>query len=126
MSDATTIGNDETLLRHVPGGTTFQAPGPRLTSVNFQMRAAKGETGISVTSQDRMSLDAFVAWLSVDPASGSRVAAARAGDVRALGLQVVPDPLPDNSGHAEIRSGTATLDDRDTRRRLANLLRFVL
>ena len=118
------VADDEIILRHIPGGTTFQAPGPRLTSINFQVRTGTGETGVSVTRKAMMSLDDFLVWVAADIAKGSRVATATAGDIFALGLQVVPDPRPDNPGHAEIRSGSASLSDRDTRRRLANLFQF--
>ncbi len=43
------IGDDEYLLRHIPGGTRWQAPGPRVTSGNFQLRHDLNETGVSVT-----------------------------------------------------------------------------
>ena len=42
MADAAPIGDDELLLRHIPGGTAWQAPGPRITSGNFHNQAAKG------------------------------------------------------------------------------------
>ena len=123
MSDVP-VADGEIILRHIPGGTTFQAPGPRLTSINFQVRTATGETGVSVTRKAMMNPDEFLAWVGADIAKGSRIATATAGDILALGLQVVPDPLSDNPGHAEIRSGSASLSDRDTRRRLANLFQF--
>ena len=123
MSDVP-IAEDEIILRHIPGGTTFQASGPRLTSINFQVRTATGETGVSVTRKVMMNPDEFIVWVGADIANGSRIATATAGDILALGLQVVRDPLPDNPGHAEIRSGSASLSDRATRRRLANLFQF--
>jgi hypothetical protein len=123
MSDVP-VADDEIILRHIPGGTTFQASGPRLTSINFQVRTATGETGVSVTREAMMTPDAFLVSVGADIANGSRIATATVGEIRALGLQVVPDPLPDNPGHAEIRSGSASLSDRDTRRRLANLFQF--
>jgi hypothetical protein len=43
------IADDEILLRHIPGGTLWQAPGPRITSANFQLRHDRQETGVSVT-----------------------------------------------------------------------------
>ena len=59
------------------------------------------------------------------PEHGSRVAAVRVGDVRQLGLQVVPVALGEDPGHAEIRSGQASLDDHACRKKLALLFRFV-
>lgn len=43
------IADDEILLRHVPGGTLWQAQGARITSANFQVRHDRNETGVSVT-----------------------------------------------------------------------------
>jgi hypothetical protein len=43
------IADDEDLLRHIPGGSRWQAPGPRITSGNFELRQDRNETGVSVT-----------------------------------------------------------------------------
>jgi hypothetical protein len=56
---------------------------------------------------------------------GSRVASVRAGDVRAMGLAVIPKPLDEDAGHAEIQSAKANLDDHACRKRLAMLFRFL-
>jgi hypothetical protein len=39
-------------------------------------------------------------------------------------LLVVPRPLPNDPGHAEIQSGRASLDDHACRKKLALLFRF--
>jgi len=119
------VADDEVLLRHIPGGTLWQAPGPRITSANFQLRHDRNETGVSVT---RLQITSPVRLLelvggSVD--TGSRVAAVRTGELRALGLKVVSKPLPDDAGHAEIQSDTASLDDHACRKRLARLFHFL-
>jgi hypothetical protein len=117
------IPDDEFLLRHIPGGTLWQAPGPRITSANFQLRRDRGETGVSVTllslTEPRRLLDL------VGAKADSRVAAAQAGEVRALGLRVVPRPLREDPGHAEIQSGEASLDDHACRKRLSLLFHFL-
>lgn len=112
------VRDDELILRHVPGGTTWQAPGPRITSKNFELRA--GETGISVSRQSITSPAALMARLG-DPAKGSRIVAA----IRALGLEVVPDPKDYDLGHAEIRDGTASLSSHAVRKELAKLFQFL-
>jgi hypothetical protein len=119
------VADDETVLRHVPGGTLWQAAGPRITSANFQLRKDRQETGISVTRLAITSADRLLEIVGGDPAAGSRVAFARVGDIRSLGLEVVPSPLPNDAGHAEIKPGVATLDDHGTRKRLANLFQFM-
>jgi hypothetical protein len=43
------IADDEDLLRHIPAGSLWPAPGPRITSANFQLRHDRLETGVSVT-----------------------------------------------------------------------------
>ncbi len=118
------IPDDEHVLRHIPGGTLFQAPGPRITSKNFELRPDRGETGVSVSRAGITSPARLMARLG-NPAAGSRIAAASVEDIRALGLEVVPAPIPDDPGHAEIRSGAASLGDQDVRRRLAKLFRFL-
>jgi hypothetical protein len=124
MPGGTPIADDELLLRHVPGGPAFQQPpGPRITSLNFKLRP--GETGVSVTRAAVTPPAALLAVVGGNPAAGSKVAAARAGDVRALGLEVVPDPTAADPGHAVIRSGTASLASQAVRRALAQVFQFV-
>ena len=124
MSPTDPIADDEIILRHIPGGTAFQAPGPRITSKNFELREQLQETGVSV-SRGGVDSAADVMARRGEPQTGSRVAAATAGDIRALGLEIVPDPLDDDPGHAEIRSATASLDDLAVRRALAKLFAFL-
>ncbi len=116
------VQDDELVLRHVPGGTTWQAPGPRITSKNFELRS--GETGVSVSRQLITSADALMTRLG-SPALGSRISAASVEAIRALGLEVVPDPKDYDAGHAEIRSATAELSSHAIRKRLANLFAFL-
>lgn len=118
------IADDEILLRHVPGGTQWQAPGPRITSANFQLRHDRGETGVSVTRLKFTAPERLLELVGGDVDRGSRVAAVRAGDVRSLGLNVVPKPLPDDPGHAEIQSYQSSLDEHACRRRLAGAFYF--
>lgn len=119
------IPDDEILLRHIPGGEPWQAAGPRITSVNFQLRPDRGETGASVTRLSVTPLRRLLELVGGSSAKGSRVAGAKVGDIRRLGLQVVPRPLPQDSGHCEIQSLTSSLESRLTRRELANLFQFL-
>jgi hypothetical protein len=118
------VGDDEVLLRHIPGGTLWQAPGPRITSANFQLRHDRNETGVSVTRLVITTPERLLELVGGRPEHGSRVASVRAGAVRALGLRVVPKPLPDDPGHAEIQSDQNSLDDHACRKRLALLFAF--
>lgn len=119
------IADHEILLRHIPGGSLWQAPGPRITSGNFQLRHDRGETGVSVTRQSMTSPARLLELVGGDPQRGSRVAAVQVGAIRALGLAVEPKPLDDDPGHAEIQSATASLDDHACRKRLALLFQFL-
>lgn len=126
MSGPQLITDDEYVLRHIPGGAAWQAPpDPRITSLNFKLRLDRGETGVSVTRLGMTGPERLLELVGGDPRAGSRVAQARVGDIRVLGLRVVPRPLPEDSGHAEIQSDTASLDERATRKRLALLFQFV-
>ena len=119
------IADDEILLRHIPGGSWWQAPGPRITSANFQLRHDKGETGVSVTRKSITSPERLMTLIGGSVEKGSRVAAARVGDVRDLGFLVVPKPLDDDPGHSEIQSDQASLDDHASRKKLARLFQFI-
>src|SRR5437867_1979905 len=119
------IPDDEHLLRHIPGGSAWQAPGPRITSGNFQIRHDRNETGISVTRAAITGPDRLLELVGGDRKKGSRVAWVSVGAVRSLGLQVVPKPLENDPGHAEIQSDTAVLDDHACRKKLARLFQFL-
>jgi hypothetical protein len=119
------ITDDEYLLRHIPGGTLWQAPGPRITSANFQLRHDRNETGVSVTRLKLTAPQRLLELVGGSPARGSRVASALVGDVRQLGLRVVPRPLPEDPGHAEIQSDRVSLDDHASRKRLALLFHLL-
>lgn len=120
--DAEPIADDESVIRHIPGGTTWQAPGPRITSKNFELRA--GETGVSVSRQGITSAGALMARLG-DPAKGSQIAVASVAAIRSLGLEVVADPKDYDAGHAEIRSASAELSSQAVRKQLAMLFSFI-
>jgi hypothetical protein len=119
------ISDDEFLLRHIPGGTLWQSPGPRITSANFQLRHDRAETGVSVTRLKITSAQRLLELVGGNLQQGSRIALVQVADVRALGLQVVPKPLEEDPGHAEIQSGQASLDEHACRKRLALLFRFM-
>ncbi len=119
------IADDELLLRHIPGGTQWQAPGPRITSANFQLRHDRNETGVSVTRVRMTTPQRLLELVGGSREEGSRVAAVPAVDVRALGLKVVSKPLQEDPGHAEIQSDKANLDEHACRKRLSLLFRFL-
>lgn len=116
------IGDDEQLLRHIPGGTTFQAPGPRITSKNFELRP--DESGVSV-SREGITSPAQLLTRIGNAATGSLIAVAAVMAIRALGLEVVSVPIDGDPGHAEIRSGTASLADQAVRKQRSKLFTFL-
>lgn len=119
------VADDEVVLRHIPGGTNWQgSPNrPRVTGNNFKLRHDRAETGVSVSRFPPTTPDQLVGRIG-NVATGSRVARATVAAIRAIEFEVVSVPIPDDPGHAEIRSGTANLDDQDARRQLADLFRF--
>ena len=119
------VADDEYLLRHIPGGTLWQAPGPRITSANFQLRHDRQETGVSVTRAKITTPQRLLELVGGSIQAGSRVAGARVAEVRALGMRVVPKPQDNDPGHAEIQSDQASLDDHACRKKLALLFQFV-
>lgn len=119
------IAADEFLLRHIPGGTLWQAPGPRITSANFQLRNDRDETGVSVTRWRFTNPQRLLDLVGGKWEFGSRVAFVRVKEVRELGLAVVSKPLDPDPGHAEIQSDEANLEEHGTRKKLALLFRFV-
>lgn len=124
MTDLPPMGDDEIVLRHIPGGTFFQAPGPRITSKNFELRPDRNETGLSV-SRSTMTTPADLMARLGNPAAGSRIAAAGVLAIRAIGLEVVPSPIDQDAGHAEIRDATASLTSQPVRKRLAMIFQFL-
>lgn len=123
MNPTDPIDDSEILLRHIPAGDPWQATGPKITSANFRLRA--GESGISVSRANLTTPEQLLQRLGRDPASGSRVALINVREVRALGIAVVPVPLSDDSGHAEIRSDRESLDRKSIQRQLARLCHFM-
>ncbi len=120
---ATEIADDEVVLRHIPGGPSWQAPPlGRVTSLNFRLRP--DESGLSVSRLRLTTPDSLLARLG-DPATGSRVAVARVGDLRAMGYDVVPVVLDDDPGHAEIRPTTADLGTKAARQALSTLFQYL-
>lgn len=116
------VGDDEVVLRHIPGGPPWQEPPDgRITSLNFRPRP--GEDGLSVSRAGLTAAATLMARLG-NPAAGSRIAAAAVADIRALGLEVVPDPIADDPGHALIRPAVA-LATKTARRDLSVLFRYV-
>jgi hypothetical protein len=128
MSEAPAVGDDEVVMRHIPAGTTWQAPGPppRLTSANFRTRAHKGETYLSVSRTGLTTPEQLLKRVGGDVAAGSRIACATVGEIRKLGFEVLPEPIvPDDPGHAGIHpTAAANFDDKELVKRLAVLFRY--
>lgn len=118
------VADDEYLLRHIPSGTLWQAPGPRITSANFQLRHDRQETGVSVTRWKITTPQRLLELVGGRVEAGSCVAYVRTAEVRALGLRVIPKPLDTDPGYAEIQSDQSSLDDHACRKKLA--MRFQL
>lgn len=119
------VADDEYLLRYIPSGTLWQAPGAGITSANFQLRHDRQETGAFVMRWKITTPLRLLELVGGSIKAGSCIAYARAAEIRALGLRVVPKPLDTDPGHAEIQSDRTSLDDHACRKRLAMLFQFV-
>jgi len=126
MDTVPPITDDEIVLRHVPGGTTWQVPGPRLTSANFRPRTHRDEFTISINRLRFTTPERLIELVGGNVATGSRVAWATAGAIRALGFHVEPKPIPPHDlGHAEIEStDAASLESNLGPKHLAALFQF--
>jgi hypothetical protein len=85
----------------------------------------RDETGVSVTRLMLTTPERLLELVGGSVEKGSRVALVRAGQVRALGLKVVPRPLTEDAGHAEIQADSVSLDDHACRKKLALLFQLV-
>ena len=106
------IADDEILFRRIPASLNLYDPQsqPPLLPDAFRPNA-NDKTGLSVYRSEYKSLE--------ETARGREgkmyyVAVLRAGDLRAAGIEVVPRPLKDDPGHAEIPG--LTYDNRRTDR----------
>ena len=106
------IPDDEILYRRIPPGEKWFEPPDRITSANFKLRKKDDgtkEEGLSVYRANVVSPAEVLC--KPDAIPGSRVAWARAGDIRelrggdkkALRLEVLAVRDEDDPGHAEIR-----------------------
>ncbi|MBI4603645.1 MAG: hypothetical protein HY721_16960 [Planctomycetes bacterium] len=101
--------DSEVLLRRIPPGEAWLEPPDRLTSANFKLDRRRNEQGLSVYREKLVTVEDVLK--KPGAIHGSRIAAATAGDVRALrnaedqplGLEVVPCEDATDVGHAEIR-----------------------
>lgn len=116
-SPTSPLGDDEIILRHIPAALD----GPEVEPGNFELR--KGEEYSSVC---RVAItDARTLLSKLKTTTGSRVAAARVGDIRALGFRVEPKPSSRLPGHAGIFSDAASLNDDISRIDLADVFKYI-
>ncbi len=90
------IADDDWLYRRVMG---YCIVGGKVSSSAFKNRRKKPETEISVDLAKLVSPEESLRRAGMEHLS---VVALQARDPRALGLEVIPDPLPDNDAHALI------------------------
>ena len=113
------ISDDETVYRRIPPVLPFFEEPDRVTTQNFKLDRRRNEVGLSVYRSSVVS--ATDVLQKPDAIAGSRIVAARVGDIRelvggdgrALHLDVVVVDDEYNPGHAEIRAADpAVLKDR--------------
>ena len=79
MGPTDAVADNEVVLRHIPGGTTRQAP-PSGRASSFNFRPRPGESGVSVSRAALTAAADLLARLG-DTAKGSRVAAASVAEI---------------------------------------------
>lgn len=104
------VDDDEFLHRKIPAKLPWydSTKIPPVSSYAFNPRE-NDTTGLSLDRAKYRSVEESAEGQS---AAGYYVAILRAGDLRAHGMEVVPRPLPENPGHAEIVG--LTYQDRKT------------
>lgn len=90
------IEDDELLYRRIP--TVWQSESG-ISDQAFAPHKTEDPTGLSVTRAKYKSLHEAA---NGRPGKSYYVAVLQAGDLRENGVEVVPRPLPDDPGHAEL------------------------
>ena len=100
MEDGTDdVADDEFLYRRVPTSTHWYEPATGLKPEAFGPHKENDPTGISVS---RAKYTAIKAAARGRQGRTYYVAVLRAGDLRHMGIEVEPRPLPGDPGHAEL------------------------
>lgn len=115
------IADDELLYRRIPVSTGWFDPKVADVPSPFAFRPRDDDvTGLSLVRGDPYNTPAAAAR---GPSKrGYYVAVLRVGDLRQRGLHVVPRPVKDIAGHAEIVDLTAGNRDTDEAKRLMVML----
>jgi hypothetical protein len=93
------IADDELLYRRIPTSVPWYSASAGLSSQAFAPHTKNDITGLSVSRAKYKSIQAAAKGR---PGKSYYVAILRAGDLRQRGIQVVPHPLPEDPGHAEL------------------------
>ncbi|MDP6110621.1 MAG: hypothetical protein QF437_13410 [Planctomycetota bacterium] len=98
------VNPDEILFRRIPASTGWYRPGDSPPLEPEAFRPNKNDiTGLSVFREKYISTERAAQGR---PGKSYFVAVFRAGDLIDAGMRVVPRPLEDHPGHAEIESLT--------------------
>ncbi len=130
MSDRQ-IPDDEIVYRRIPPGIDFFAEPDRVSTNNFKLDKNRGDQGLSVYCHSVVSPDQILK--KSDAVSGSRIAAAKVGDIRTLHggdgkhllLDVIVVDDDADPGHAEIRGPEAGKLSRSAGKALRDLFKLV-
>ena len=98
--DVAPISDDEILYRRIPASTGWYDPSrtPVLEPEAFRPNR-NDNTGISLSRRKYSTVEQAARG---QPGKSYYVALLRAAEICAAGMDVVPKPLPDDPGHAEI------------------------
>jgi len=113
------IADDELLYRRVPASTGWYDPATGLLNPEaFAPHKTHDVTGLSVSRAKFKSIEEAAKGR---PGKLYYVAVLRAGDLRRIGIEVVPRAQPDDPAHAELpdlNSGNRKADETLERQRL--------
>ena len=115
------IGDDELLYRRIPAAQAWFDPNVSPKPVPEAFRPRRDDvTGLSLIRGEPYNTAEQAA--RGPSKAGYYVAVLRAGDLRTLGIEVVPRPVDGISGHAEIANLTAATRDSEEGKTLMVLL----
>jgi hypothetical protein len=119
MDDGTEpVADDELLYRRISVASGWYSPAAGLKGAAFAPHKTEDETGLSVWRAK---------YKTVERAARGRagksyyVAILRAGDLTQRGIEVVPHPLSDGPGHAELPNLTSANRKTDRTRELERI-----
>jgi hypothetical protein len=113
------VADDELLYRRISVSSGWYLPDSGLSAQAFAPHKTEDATGLSVHRSKYKTLEQAATGR---PGKSYYVAVLRAGDLRQRGIEVMPRPLPDDPGHAELPALNSDSRKSDRTRELQRVL----